>query len=123
MENYKLATQQKLRFQTSKGLLSTEQLWDLSVNDLDSLAVQLQDAYNNSKGKSFLEKKTDKDKGLKLMFDVVLDVLNTKVEESEAKKDAAETKEHNQKIISLIKEKQDGALANKSIAQLEKMLK
>jgi len=123
MENYKLATQQKLRFQTSKGLLSTEQLWDLSVNDLDSLAVSLQDSYNNSKGKSFLEKKTDKDKGLKLQFDVVLDILNTKVEESEAKRDAAEIKEHNEKIISLIKEKQDGALANKSIAQLEKMLK
>jgi hypothetical protein len=38
MEIFKLASQQKLRFQTPKGSLSTEQLWELSLDELDALA-------------------------------------------------------------------------------------
>lgn len=123
MENYKEASRQKLRFQTSKGLLSSEQLWDLSLTDLDTLAVSLQESYENSKGKSFLEKRTTKDKTLKLQFDIVLDVLQTKAAEVEAAQTERENKEHNQKILELIKEKQDDSLKGKSIKELEKMLK
>lgn len=123
MENYKEASRQKLRFQTSKGLLSSEQLWDLSLTDLDTLAVSLQESYENSKGKSFLEKRTTKDKTLKLQFDIVLDILQTKAAEVEAAQTERENKEHNQKILELIKEKQDDSLKGKSIKELEKMLK
>ena len=123
MENFKTATQKKLRFQTSKGLLSTEQLWDLSIEDLDTLAVSLEAEHKESGKKSFLVKSNLKDKTAKLKFDVVLDVLNTKVDEIEAAKEAAEIKEHNKKIINLIAEKQDESLKGKSIKQLEAMLK
>ena len=120
---YKEATKQKLRFQTEKGVLTAEQLWDLSLEELDSLAVSLEQAYKNSKGKSFLEKKTTKDKTVKLQFDIALDILQSKVEEQEAFREAAEAKAHNQKILSLIKEKQDDELKGKSIVELEKLLK
>jgi hypothetical protein len=120
---YKQASKEKFRFQTNKGMLSVEQLWDLSLTDLDSLAVSLEDAYKNSKGKSFLEKRTTLDKGLKLKFDIVLDVLQSKVEDNEVLRDAAETKEHNQKILSLIADKKEGELAGLSIKELEKKLK
>jgi len=120
---YKEAAKQKLRFSTPKGSLSVEQLWDLSITDLDTLAVSLEESYKNSKGKSFLDKRTTKDKGLKLQFDIVLDVLNSKVEDSEALRDAADVKEHNQKILKLISEKKDGELAGKSVKELEAMLK
>lgn len=123
MENYKELTRLKTRFTTSKGSLSVEQLWDLSVTELDSLAVSLEEQYKNSKGKSFLDKKTTKDKTLKLQFDVVLDILNTKVDEDEALRDAKEIKEHNEKINSLIKQKMDGKLAEMSIEELEAQLK
>lgn len=120
---YKEASKLKLRIQTTKGSLNVEQLWGLSLTELDALAVSLEEAYKNSKSKSFLDKKTDKDKIIKLQFDIVLDVLNTKVEEKDAAKKEAEDKEHNQKILSIIKEKQDEDLKGKSIKELEKMLK
>ncbi len=123
MSNFKQATREKVRFQTSKGSLSVEQLWDLSLQDLDNLAVSLQESYEKSKGKSFLDKRTTKDKGLKLQFDVVLEVLNDKVSESEAAKDAAEIKAHNQKIIDAIGKAKENELAGKSVKELEKMLK
>ena len=123
MENFKLATQQKLRFSTSKGSLSTEQLWDLSITELDQLAVSLEEQYEESGKKSFLIKRSVKDKSTKLKFDIVLDILQTKMEESEAAKEAKETKEHNQKILTLISEKKDESLKTKSVKELEKMLK
>lgn len=123
MDNFKLASKQKLRFQTSRGPLTTEQLWDLSLDELDELAVSLETEHKQSDKKSFIVKSTAKDKTAKLRFDVILDVLNTKLEEAQALTEAQEIKEHNKKIISLISEKQDESLKGKSIKQLESMLK
>ena len=123
MENFKLASQQKLRFQTKKGLLSTEQLWDLSLEEMDALAVSLEAEHEQSGKKSFLVKKSVKDKTAKLRLDVVLDILTTKVEEEQARTEAKEIKEHNNKIIALIEEKKDESLKGKSIRQLQEMLR
>jgi len=123
MENYKKASQLKLRFQTSRGSLTTEQLWELPLTELDTLAVSLEEAHKNSKGKSFLEKRTTKDSTIKLQFDIVLDVLQTKLEESEILREAKEIKEHNQKILVKISEAKDKELNGKTVKELEAMLK
>ena len=123
MENFKLASQQKIRYQTTRGSLSTEQLWDLSLDELDALAVSLEIEHKQSGKKSFLDKASVKDKTSKLRFDVVLDVLNTKIEEAQAATEARENKEHNKKILELIAEKKDESLKGKTVEQLEKMLK
>ena len=47
----------------------------------------------------------------------------TKKKEAEELRDAAETKAHNQKILTLIAEKQEGKLKEMSIEELEKLLK
>jgi hypothetical protein len=123
MENFKEASRQKLRFQTSKGSLSTEQLWDLSITDLDELAVSLEEQHKNSGKKSFVVAKSEKDKTSKLKFDVVLDILTTKVEEQQAAQEAKEIKEHNKKILGLIADKEEESLKSKSKKQLEAMLR
>lgn len=120
---YKEATRQRLRFVTPQGTLSTEQLWDLSIPVLDTLAVRLEEEHKESGKKSFVVKKSAKDKTAKLRFDIVLDILTTKVEEAEILRGAADIKEHNQKLLALIAEKKDDELRGKSVAELEKMLK
>jgi hypothetical protein len=52
-----------------------------------------------------------------------LDILNTKLEWRERAVKAAETRKHNQRIETLIADKKDEELANKSVEELEKMLK
>jgi hypothetical protein len=123
MGNFKEASKQKLRFSTNRGSLTTEQLWDLSLTDLDALAVSLEEEHKESGKKSFLTTRSVKDKTAKLRFDVVLEVLSTKVEDTEAAREALENKEHNKKIIALIQDKKDESLKNKSIKQLEDMLR
>ena len=120
---FKEATRQKLRFQTTKGVLSVEQLWDLSLDDLDKLAVSLDDQYKKSQGKSFLEKRSTKDATIKLQFDIALSILETKKLELETEQQASEDKKHNERIIQLIAEKKDEELKGKSVKELEKMLR
>lgn len=120
---YKKASQQKLRFITSVGTLSVEQLWDLPLKELDSLAVGLEKSYKTSSDKSFLVAKTSKNKTIKLRFDIVLDILNTKVEQRDALVQARDIKEHNAKIDTLIAEKEDDELKGKSINALKKLRK
>ena len=120
---YKEAGQLKLRFQTNRGLLSVEQLWDLSLSELDSLAVALKKEHKESGKESFLVKKSSKDEIAKLRFDLALDVLNTKAKEVEQTTLAKENKEHNEKILALISEKQEGELKGKSVDELKAMLR
>lgn len=120
---YKEASKQQLRITTTKGLLSVEQLWSLSIDELDRLAIKLQEEYDSSKGKSFVNKKSTKDKTTKLRFDIVLDVLNTKVEEREKSQTAAADRLHNQTIIARIQKNKDKELDNLSTAELEKLLR
>lgn len=122
MDNFKSAAQQKLRINSPRGPLSAEQIWDLPVTELDALAVNLQEEYEKSGKKSFLAAKSVKDKATKLRFDIVLDVLNTKVEEQEVATAKKERKDHNKKILELIAEKKDDSLKGKTIKQLEAML-
>lgn len=120
---YKQASRLNLRFTTPKGSLSVEQLWSLSASELDELAVALEEKYKGSGKKSFITGKSPKDNETKLSFDIVLDILNTKLAEQEEARVLAENKEHNEKILTKISEKKDEALNKLSVKELMKLLK
>lgn len=120
---YKEASKTGLRILTNRGPLSVEQLWSLPITELDTLAVSLDEAYKKSGDKSFLVRRSTKNKLVKLQFDIVLDILTTKVEEAEALRVTQENREHNKKIDSIIAEKQEESLKGKSISELNKMRK
>lgn len=123
MNMFKEASRTGLRVETPVGNLSTEQLWGLNLTQLDALAVKLQEEYKTSNKKSFIVKTTVKDKLAKLRFDIVLEILTTKMEEANEVASAQEDRKHNEKILSLIADKQDEDLKGKSIADLKKLLK
>ena len=120
---YKQAARLHLRIPTVRGQLSVEQLWGLPLKELDQIATGLQEEYKKSGKKSFLIKKSAKDKLLKLKFDVVLDILVTLAEEAEAAKDTAANKLHNDRILSKIAEAQDRKLDGLDEEALLKLLK
>lgn len=120
---YKEAIFTKLRIPTSKGMLSPEQLCDLDINTLDSTVVALDEAYKNSKGKSFLTKRTVRDKTIKLQFDIALDILLTKNEMMEDAEEKRQNRIHNNKIDALIAEKEEDELKKLSLSDLKRMRK
>lgn len=123
MDIFLQASREKLRIQTPNGPLSVEQLWDLSTPVLDTLAVSLEEQYNTSGAKSFIKKRSAKDATAKLKFDVVLTVLETKVEEEAIATQKAENKKHNDKIFAALEKAEENELSGKTPAQLRKMLR
>lgn len=119
---FKQAAALKLRFATPKGSLTVEQLFDLSLTDLDKVTVALKKEYEESGKQSFLTTRSVKDKEAKLRFDIALDILNSKVEEAEELKLKKDRKERNQKILAIIEEKKDESLKGKSVRALEALL-
>lgn len=122
---YKQASQLKLRFDTARGMLSVEQLWDLSQVDLSNAIKKVKRVLKKSDDDelSFLEDSKVVDVENQLRFDILKDVYLTKKKDMEDVRNAAEIKAHNQKILGLIAEKQEGELRGKSIEELQNMLK
>lgn len=129
MEIFKKASKKKLRFSTNRGVLSVEQLWDLSKEEIRHLVIVARNIAKKSSGEvndselSFLDapaktKATDDE----LRFEILKDIYLTKKSAEEKAQKKAEVKANNKKLLELIARKQDEALEKKSIKELEKML-
>jgi len=125
MDIYKLATKNQLRFKTTQGVLSVEQLWDLSLTKLSNSIKNLKKELKsqNDDELSFLDDNFVVDKEKELQFEILKDVYLTKKKELEDERTKAQNKETNQHILNLIKLKKDQELASKSVEELEAMLK
>jgi len=121
---YKKASQSKLRLVTSKGMLSVEQLWDLSLSDLSNAIKAVKKVLNKNDDDelSFLEDTNIADVENELRFAILKDVYVSKKTEAAELRAKAETKAYNQKILTLISEKKEDSLKGLSIEELEKLL-
>ena len=124
MDIYKQAAKSGLRFNTSKGPLTVEQLFSISQTDLANAVKNQKKVLNqgNEDGLSFLDETSKVYETEQLKFDILKDVYLTKKSEAEALRDARQKKEQRSKILELIQEKKEGALKEKSVEELEAML-
>lgn len=118
---FEMAVRAKMRF-PFKGLISVEDLWDLSVESLDSIFKNLNSQLKQTKEESLLNTKTKEDKELDIKIEIVKYVVGVKLEEKELKLKVKEQKEKKQKIMEILASKQDESLQSKSIEELTKML-
>lgn len=123
---YKQAALLKLRFETSKGNLTAEQLFDLSMSDLSSAIRKVNAKLKKEKAEddelAFLEGVDVVETQNSLRFKILKDVYLTKKEARDAAVIDFEKKQRKQRIAEIIAAKKDAALAEKSIEELEKML-
>ena len=119
---YKEALQKKLRFKTNKGMISTEDLFDLSLHNLDTLALMLDKKISEAPKKSFIEELPAEENDDELRFSIVKDVINIKLKARKDNIDKAQINARNKRIAELIAKKEDEALENKSIEELRAMI-
>ena len=118
---FQMAIRNKFRF-PFKGLISSEDLYDLSVENLDIIFKSLNSEIKKAKEESLLDIKTSEDKILQAKIEIVKYIVSIKLEEKRIKENEKKNKEERQKILSIIANKQENELQNKSIEELEKML-
>jgi hypothetical protein len=121
MNIFETAIRSKMRF-PFRGMLTVEDLWDLSVENLDVIFKTLNSQVKQAKEESLLNTKTDEDKILDIKIEIVKYIVGVKLEENNLKIKAKEQKEQKQKILSILSNKQDAELQNKSIDELRAML-
>lgn len=118
---FEYAARNKVRF-PFKGLISVEDLWDLSLTNLDSIYKTLNKQVKQSEEESLLNTKTTVDKELDVQIAIVKHIVAVKLAEQEAREKASAKKAQKQKIMAIIASKQDEALQNSSVEDLQKML-
>lgn len=118
---FEIATRTKMRF-PYKGHISVEDLWDLGVKDLDNIFKTLNAYAKKSQEESLLATKTKEDEIVSVQIEIVKYIVNTKLAEADAAKQSRELKEKKQKIMEIMSAKQDEALHNMSVEDLQKML-
>jgi polyribonucleotide nucleotidyltransferase len=125
MNNFMEASRIKLRVQTPQGPLSVEQLWGLNLSSLSTAIKEVNKSLKNNDGDelSFLDETKTVDPVAQLTFDILKEIYTIKKKEQDDAKNAASIKAHNEKIMQLIHEKQEGELKDKSIDELKAMLK
>lgn len=118
---FEIATRTKMRF-PFKGMISVEDLWDLSVQNLDKVFKTLNSQRKEAQEESLLHEKSSADKVLDTQIEIVKYIVNVKLEEQAARIEANKNKEKRQKIMALMAKKDDEALENMSREELQKML-
>lgn len=121
MEIYEKAVREKLRFDY-KGIVSVEDLWDLDVTELDGIYKVLNAEKKQITEDSLLETKTAENTVLDAKIAIIKHIVETKQEEKNVRKLAAEKKEKKERIMEIIARKQDSELEDKSSDELQEML-
>jgi hypothetical protein len=124
MENvFFKAAQLKLRFNIN-GSIATEDLFTVDytlLSDFEqTLTTQVEGFGKSRRGAKNI---TVAQEQTKLRLEVVTAILDYRDAEKERINNEKETKEHNQKILSLIAQKQEESLSNLSIDELRKLVK
>lgn len=119
---YKEALQKKLRFKTNKGMITTEDLFDLSLQNLDTLAIMLDKKISEAPKKSFIEELPAKENDDELRLNIVKDVINIKLKARKDNIDKAQADAQKKRILEIIAKRKDEELEKKSTEELRAMI-
>jgi hypothetical protein len=117
---YKQALRQNIRFEF-KGLRSTEELWDLSVEQLDSIFQTLNAQRKTKSEESLLSTQNEETAELDLKLEIIRDIVGTLLQEKAAREEAANKAIRKQKVLEAIARKKDDELGNLSVNELEEL--
>lgn len=112
-----MATRRKFRF-PFKGMVSVEDLWDLSVKNLDTIFKALKTEARQANEESLLTTKSVADTELDAKIEIIKYIVMVKQEEAAHREQLAANREQMRRIDEIIAAKQDQALQDKSIEEL-----
>lgn len=129
MENmFEQTTRNKLRFESAKGPLTVEQVWDAPLTSrngfsLDDIAKQAKRELDALSEESFVEQVSPLKSVAVLKLEVVKHIISVKLAEKEAASKRAERAELRRQLTEALAEKQSDAIKNMSPEEIRKRLK
>jgi hypothetical protein len=120
---FEQASRLKIRF-PYKFAISVEDLWDLSLRELDKLFKGLNGKLKTEKEESLLDKgsKNTERNFLELQIAIIKRVAEVKIAEEKERVLAIERTKKREKVLEILAKKQDTSLEGMSEEELRKML-
>ena len=118
---FEAASKNKYRY-PYKGMITTEDLWDLTPAQLDIVYKALNKGVSEAQVSSLMHKVTEVDAELLNKIEIVKYIFNAKEAEAEARKNDAAKHAKKQRILDILAQKQEDALQRMSEDDLKKML-
>ena len=118
---FEAASKNKYRY-PYKGMITTEDLWDLTQAQLDMVYKALNKGVSEAQVSSLMCKVTEVDAELLNKIEIVKYIFNAKEAEAEARKNDAAKHAKKQRILDILAQKQEDALHSMSENELKKML-
>lgn len=119
---FKLATKNKYRFYY-KGFITVEDLWDLPVEELDAIYKNLRSQQKYSEDSLLSNDEESKEDILtKNKIEIIKTIVNDKIAEVKRNADNEAKRARRQHILEIMANKQDDALKEKSLEELQAML-
>lgn len=129
---FEQASRMRLRFNSNKGDLSVEDLWDLPLTvterqrgtSLDIIARTVSSELKSSEEESFvvISAVSVTNSTLQLKLDILKHIIAVKLEEKKTAANDTAKRLQKQKILAIIAQKKDDALLNLSEDGLQKLL-
>lgn len=124
---FELAARKAFRFETSKGYVTVEDLFQLPLDSekgasLNQAAKTIARQLKQAEEESFVAVKTSQNTELEQKLELVKHIISIRMEENAAARQAVERKQQREKIASLLAKKQDQDLESKSADELQAML-
>lgn len=122
MENFEKASKKKLRFESSKGQLSVEQLWDLSLDSLDTIGMKIKKKLEENGTESLISTKPKTNADDELRFAIVKHIIDYKLKQQKERADRQARSEKIQSLQQLAVQKQNEAFSSQSLEEIQKQL-
>lgn len=119
---FEYAARNKLRF-PFKGQISVEDLWDLTVTQLDGIYKTLNAQRKAENEESLLSTKSPADKVLETKIAIIKHIVSVKQSEADIARKAKENRERKQYLMSILADQEEAELRSKSSDELMKMIK
>lgn len=122
---FEKASKQKLRFETPKGFISAESLWDLPLQsntgkiNLDDLAKAVSAKLKESEVESFVTKSKTTSAEDNLRLEILKRVIEVRVEEKEAQTKQRANAERKRLLLDALAEKRAENLSNLTEEQIQ----
>jgi len=124
MNIFEQATRQKLRFESIRGALSTDDLWDLPLTskngfDLDSVARATNAQLKAAGEESFVASVPNPAKArLELQMEVIKHIIAVRMQENENAKNLAARRAEREKLLRVLEEKNDERMKGMSVEEI-----
>lgn len=126
---FEKAARLKLRFDTPRGQITVEDLWDLPLTsgtnkpNLDDIAKAAhREVRNSAETESFVTPASSAGNDvLQLKFELVKHIIDVRIAERNAAAEATKRRETKQRILEIVAGKEDEALRGKTLEELKAM--